>query len=98
MLAPIHPYMATSRAVVTQEHTNDARDLFITSSHPKQFPYTIPLSGTAATLNPLSSPPVGGTSLEPYGVSLVALFALHTRYVSCGGLLARTEELTCIPP
>jgi hypothetical protein len=51
MLALILPHMAAFCAVFAQEHADNAR--------------AIPLSGTAATPDPLSSPPVGGTSLGP---------------------------------
>lgn len=49
MLATIHHHIAASCAVFAQEHADDT--------------YDPPLSGTAATPHPLSSPPVGGTSL-----------------------------------
>jgi hypothetical protein len=45
--------------VLGQEHTNDAPDIPPVSSHPERLPRVIPLSGTAATLDPPLAPPHG---------------------------------------
>jgi hypothetical protein len=47
-------------AVFAQEHLDDAFDLPTAASPPEWFPWGFPLSGTAATPHPLSSPPFGG--------------------------------------
>jgi hypothetical protein len=57
MLARIHQNTAVASAVLSQEYTNDARDLFIASSSPERSPYALPLSSTAATPDPLIFPP-----------------------------------------
>jgi len=64
MLVPIHHHIAAFCAVFAQEHADAARSFPTASVRPKWFSCAPPLSGTAATPDPLSSPPVGGTSLS----------------------------------
>jgi hypothetical protein len=58
MLAPIHPHTAAFYAVFAQERANAARGI-PTTMLPNRSPSLIPLSGPAATPDPLSSPPRG---------------------------------------
>jgi hypothetical protein len=57
MLATLHYHIAASCAVSTQEHADDTYDLPTASTLSEPSPYVIPLSGTAATPDPLISPP-----------------------------------------
>jgi hypothetical protein len=72
MLASIHHHIAASCAVCAQEHADDTHNLPTASTLPEGFPHPLPLSGAAATPDPLSSPPrgEGHPSGHPYMVIL----------------------------
>ena len=75
MLATIHHHIAASCAVFAQEHADDT--------------YDPPLSGTAATPHPLSSPPRG----EGHPSALTPLLTTsHTSSIQIGRNVALTAE------
>jgi hypothetical protein len=57
ILAPHHHDTAAASAVLAEEHMPDAHDLSTASSPYERSPNVIPLSSTAPTPHPLSSPP-----------------------------------------